>query len=175
MSQPEDPQAPRRSTDPAHTSADPAHTPTSPAQTAAAPTQKTSAPTTSAPGRRLARERLATKRETVRVHAAAMRRRTFAAGMWATRAPLWMWPALLIITAIGGGLRLFRLDFPHRMIFDETYYVKDGYSVFTFGYERAWPEDADDSFNAGDPSVIEPDPEYDVHPPLGKWIIGAGN
>ncbi|MDN6178289.1 MAG: phospholipid carrier-dependent glycosyltransferase, partial [Micrococcaceae bacterium] len=94
--------------------------------------------------------------------------------MWATRAPVWMWPALLIITAIGGALRLFNLGFPHRLIFDETYYVKDAYSVFKFGYEHSWPENADDAFNAGDPSVIESTPEYVVHPPLGKWIIGAG-
>ncbi len=103
-----------------------------------------------------------------------MRRETFHAGMWATRAPVWMWPALLVITGIGAALRLFRLGFPHRLIFDETYYVKDGYSVFNFGYERSWPENADDSFNAGDPSVIEPTPEYVVHPPLGKWLIGIG-
>ncbi len=94
--------------------------------------------------------------------------------MWATRAPVWMWPALIVITLISGALRLFRLDFPPRLIFDETYYVKDAYSVVTFGYERAWPENADDSFNAGDPSVIESGPEYVVHPPLGKWVIGWG-
>lgn len=127
-----------------------------------------------APTRRIAREHLARKREKVRAGAAAMRRETFHAGMWATRAPLWMWPALLVITGIGAALRLFRLDFPHRLVFDETYYVKDGYSVFNFGYERSWPENADDSFNAGDPSVIEPTPEYVVHPPLGKWLIGWG-
>ena len=127
-----------------------------------------------APTRRIARERLARKREKVRAGAAAMRRETFHAGMWATRAPLWMWPTLLVITGIGATLRLFRLDFPHRLIFDETYYVKDGYSVINFGYERSWPENADDSFNAGDPSVIEPTPEYVVHPPLGKWLIGWG-
>ena len=127
-----------------------------------------------APTRRIARERLARKREKVRAGAAAMRRETFHAGMWATRAPLWMWPALLVITGIGAALRFFRLGFPHRLIFDETYYVKDGYSVFNFGYERSWPENADDSFNAGDPSVIEPTPEYVVHPPLGKWLIGWG-
>ena len=127
-----------------------------------------------APTRRIARERLARKREKVRAGAAAMRRETFHAGMWATRAPVWMWPALLVITGIGAALRLFRLDFPHRLIFDETYYVKDGYSVFNFGYERSWPDKADDSFNAGDPSVIESTPEYVVHPPLGKWLIGWG-
>ena len=126
------------------------------------------------PTKRIARERLGRKREKVRAGAAAMRRETFHAGMWAVRAPRWMWPALLIITGIGAALRLLRLGFPHRLIFDETYYVKDGYSVFNFGYERSWPENADDYFNAGDPSVIESTPEYVVHPPLGKWLIGIG-
>lgn len=162
MTQPEDPQAPRRSTDPTDESTDPAHSQTAPAASPAAPTKL------------IARERRANRRESIRANAAAIRRRSFTAGMWAIRAPIWMWPALLIITAIGGALRLFNLDFPHRLIFDETYYVKDAYSVFKFGYERSWPENADDAFNAGDPSVIESTPEYVVHPPLGKWIIGAG-
>ncbi len=94
--------------------------------------------------------------------------------MWATRAPLWMWPALIVITVISGILRLFRLEFPGRLIFDETYYVKDSYSMITYGYERSWPENADASFNAGDPSVIGSAPAYVVHPPLGKWVIGLG-
>src|SRR5699024_3828211 len=85
------------------------------------------------PTKRIARERLGRKREKVRAGAAAMRRETFHAGMWAVRAPRWMWPALLIITGIGAALRLLRLGFPHRLIFDETYYVKDGYSVVIFG------------------------------------------
>ncbi|WP_258313748.1 dolichyl-phosphate-mannose--protein mannosyltransferase [Brevibacterium aurantiacum] len=164
MTQPDNPQAPRRSTDPIDESTDPTHSQTG----APSPT------TTSAPTKLIARERRANRRESIRANAAAIRRRSFTAGMWATRAPIWMWPALLIITAIGGVLRLFNLDFPHRLIFDETYYVKDAYSVFKYGYERSWPENADDSFNAGDPSVIESTPEYVVHPPLGKWIIGAG-
>src|SRR5699024_3073284 len=124
--------------------------------------------------KRIARERLGRKREKVRAGAAAMRRETFHAGMWAVRAPRWMWPALLIITGIGATLRLLGLGFPHRLIFDETYYVEAGYSVFNFGSSRPWPENADDYFNAGDPSVIEPTPEYVVHPPLGKWLIGIG-
>lgn len=175
MTQPEDPQAPRWSTDPADESTDPTHSPTdSPSSPTTPVTDAPSSATASPAARLIARERRADRRESIRANAAAIRRRTFSAGMWATRAPVWMWPALLIITAIGGVLRLFNLDFPHRLIFDETYYVKDAYSVFKFGYERSWPENADDSFNAGDPSVIESTPEYVVHPPLGKWIIGAG-
>ncbi|WP_213018579.1 phospholipid carrier-dependent glycosyltransferase [Brevibacterium sp. RIT 803] len=175
MTQPEDPQAPRWSTDPADESTDPTHSHTdSPSSATTSVTDSPSSAAASAATKLIARERRADRRESIRANAAAIRRRTFSAGMWATRAPIWMWPALLIITAIGGVLRLFNLDFPHRLIFDETYYVKDAYSVFKFGYERSWPENADESFNAGDPSVIESTPEYVVHPPLGKWIIGAG-
>src|SRR5699024_12579923 len=124
--------------------------------------------------KRIARERLGRKREKVRAGAAAMRRETFHAGMWAVRAPRWMWPALLIITGISAALRLLRLGFPHRLIFDETYYVKDGYSVFNLGYERSWPGNAGAYFSAGDPSAIESTPDYVVHPPLRTWRIGLG-
>ncbi|WP_231938849.1 dolichyl-phosphate-mannose--protein mannosyltransferase [Brevibacterium sandarakinum] len=174
MTHPEDPQAPRRSTDPVDESTDPAHSPAAPASTTPTAAPASATPTTAAPTKLMARERRAKHRESVRANAAAIRRRSFTAGMWTTRAPIWMWPVLLIITAIGAVLRLFHLEFPHRLIFDETYYVKDAYSVFKFGYERSWPENADKAFNAGDPSVIESTPEYVVHPPLGKWLIGAG-
>src|SRR5699024_6947598 len=92
------------------------------------------------PTKRIARERLGRKRETGRAGAAAMRREACPAGMWAVRAPRWMWPALLIVTGTGAALRLLRLGLPDRLLFDETYYVKDGDSVFNFGYERSWPE-----------------------------------
>ncbi|MFC9442305.1 MULTISPECIES: dolichyl-phosphate-mannose--protein mannosyltransferase [unclassified Brevibacterium] len=202
MTAPHDPPSPRRraeptgapepTTDPGSTAATTPATPATSAATAAlrdtisstSPDSEKSASNdkaggtdrgpTARPSRRVARETRARRREAVLAGAAALRRETFSAGMWATRAPVWMWPALIVITLISGALRLFRLDFPPRLIFDETYYVKDAYSVVTFGYERAWPENADDSFNAGDPSVIESGPEYVVHPPLGKWVIGWG-
>ncbi|HVN13738.1 MAG TPA: hypothetical protein VMT69_16730, partial [Kineosporiaceae bacterium] len=34
----------------------------------------------------------------------------------------WGWAGPLIVTAIGGFLRFFRLDQPHQLVFDETYY-----------------------------------------------------
>lgn len=199
MTAPADPPSPRRPSVP-DSSSDPASTPNPEQTDGSASTPGTASPrattaTTTAPRtpenaapdtpkgatalptkdeRARAREDRARKRETVLAGAAALRRQSFAAGMWATKAPVWMWPALIIITLISLVLRLFRLGFPGRLIFDETYYVKDAYSVANFGYERAWPENADASFNAGDPSVIENAPEYVVHPPLGKWIIGLG-
>jgi dolichyl-phosphate-mannose-protein mannosyltransferase len=59
-------------------------------------------------------------------------------------------------------------------VFDETYYVKDGYSLLVSGYERSWPDKANDAFVAGNPNVLLNTPEYVVHPPVGKWMIAAG-
>jgi dolichyl-phosphate-mannose--protein O-mannosyl transferase len=75
---------------------------------------------------------------------------------------------------VGGLLRFIRLEVPHKLVFDETYYVKDAYSYLISGYERSWPDKANDSFNAGNPDVLLNTPEYVVHPPVGKWMIAAG-
>ncbi|MDF2048362.1 MULTISPECIES: phospholipid carrier-dependent glycosyltransferase [unclassified Arthrobacter] len=80
-----------------------------------------------------------------------------------------------VLTAVAGGiLRFVRLETPQKLVFDETYYVKDAYSFLISGYERNWPDKANDSFNAGDPTVLLSSPEYVVHPPVGKWMIAAG-
>ncbi|MCB5280914.1 MULTISPECIES: phospholipid carrier-dependent glycosyltransferase [unclassified Arthrobacter] len=87
---------------------------------------------------------------------------------------LWFWLVPSISAALGGILRFVRLDSPRSLVFDETYYVKDGYSLLVSGYERAWPDKANDSFVAGNPQVLLDTPEYVVHPPVGKWMIAAG-
>nr|WP_223263182.1 phospholipid carrier-dependent glycosyltransferase [Arthrobacter sp. NamB2] len=75
---------------------------------------------------------------------------------------------------LGGVLRFVRLGEPGSLVFDETYYVKDAYSMLQSGYEREWPENANDSFNAGNPDVLLDTPNYVVHPPVGKWMIAVG-
>lgn len=87
---------------------------------------------------------------------------------------LWFWLVPALTTLIGGILRFVRLDNPHSLVFDETYYVKDAYSYLVSGYERRWPDKANDSFNAGNPAILLDSPEYVVHPPVGKWMIAAG-
>lgn len=80
-----------------------------------------------------------------------------------------------VLTALAGGiLRFVRLEAPPKLVFDETYYVKDAYSYLVSGYERGWPDKANDAFNAGNPGVLLDSPEYVVHPPVGKWMIAAG-
>ena len=87
---------------------------------------------------------------------------------------LWFWLIPAITAALGGILRFVRLDTPRNLVFDETYYVKDGYSFLVSGYERAWPDKANDAFIAGNPGVLLDTPEYVVHPPVGKWMIAGG-
>ncbi|MBW4095772.1 MAG: phospholipid carrier-dependent glycosyltransferase [Acidobacteria bacterium] len=87
---------------------------------------------------------------------------------------LWFWLLPALTAVIGGVLRFVRLGEPNSLIFDETYYVKDAYSYLQSGYERSWPDKANDLFNVGNFSGLQSTPEYVVHPPVGKWLIAAG-
>ncbi|MFG3259519.1 dolichyl-phosphate-mannose--protein mannosyltransferase [Streptomyces sp. NPDC048172] len=85
------------------------------------------------------------------------------------------WGGPLLVALVAGVLRFWQLGSPHAVIFDETYYAKDAWSLWQYGYEGTWPEKANDKILA-DPQHIPLSPEgsYVVHPPVGKWIIGAG-
>jgi len=86
----------------------------------------------------------------------------------------WDWGAPAAVLAVAAATRLVGLDHPHQIVFDETYYVKDAYTLSHLGYEARWPDKANESFAAGDPDVYLTDGSFIVHPPLGKWIIAAG-
>jgi dolichyl-phosphate-mannose-protein mannosyltransferase len=91
--------------------------------------------------------------------------------------PLWGWIAVLAVTAFGGLLRFWRLDKPRTLVFDETYYVKQGYSMFKAGYELRWAGEGkvvDPKWNSGNVNVFLKEPDFVVHPPFGKWMIGFG-
>ena len=70
--------------------------------------------------------------------------------------------------------RLIGLGHPHELVFDETYYVKDAYTLSHLGYEGSWPADANLAFNAGHPEIYLDAPSFVAHPPIGKWIIALG-
>lgn len=86
---------------------------------------------------------------------------------------LWGWVLPLAIAAVALVLRLRGLGNPHKLVFDETYYAKDAYSLLQVGYELTWPEEADDLWLAGEPQPGD-EGSYVVHPPLGKWLIAIG-
>jgi dolichyl-phosphate-mannose-protein mannosyltransferase len=87
---------------------------------------------------------------------------------------MWTWLGPLLVTLLGGILRFWHLGRPHAVVFDETYYVKDSWSVLQHGVEQAYVNDADAKMLAGDNHVITNAPTFVVHPPVGKWIIGLG-
>ena len=90
------------------------------------------------------------------------------------RRALWYWGGPALVTLIAAVLRFWGLGHPHSIVFDETYYVKDAWTLLQNGYESSWPEGADADFAAGDTGIFEQDPSYVVHPPLGKWLISLG-
>jgi dolichyl-phosphate-mannose-protein mannosyltransferase len=78
------------------------------------------------------------------------------------------------VLAIASITRLWNLAFPQKLVFDETYYVKDALSLSQEGHERNWPEGANSAFESGDVYSYLADPAFVVHPPFGKWLIASG-
>jgi dolichyl-phosphate-mannose-protein mannosyltransferase len=91
---------------------------------------------------------------------------------------LWGWLGPLIVTAVGGALRFWHLGRPHQLVFDETYYVKQGSSFLDYGYERSVAPSlgttADQRFTSGTTDVWGTAADFVVHPPVGKWMIAVG-
>ncbi len=90
----------------------------------------------------------------------------------------WGWAGPLLMAALGGVLRFWSLGRPHQLVFDETYYVKQGVSLLRYGVELRWKgdgEQVDPLFTAGTLDVFKTGQgDMVVHPPVGKWVIGAG-
>lgn len=89
------------------------------------------------------------------------------------------WGMIFGVVVLATLLRFYNLSDPKTLIFDETYYVKDAYTLYKNGYESEWPrdmkpEDIDKRFVSGDTDFFTNEPEFLAHPHLGKYIIGAG-
>ena len=92
----------------------------------------------------------------------------------------WVGPVLMgVIAAL---LRLPGLGRPHALVFDETYYAKDGLALLLFGHEMDAKKSANETLLALPPGsdlesaevIFKDSPAYVVHPPFGKWVIAAG-
>lgn len=64
---------------------------------------------------------------------------------------------IYLIAGLGFLLRVINLATPKGLVFDEVYYVDAARDFLAFGVE-----------------VTEDEPEFVVHPPLGKWLIAIG-
>ena len=76
-----------------------------------------------------------------------------------------------IVTLVAAFLRFYNLGYPKALVFDETYYVKDAWSLWKNGFESSWQTGADAKFVTGDVSNFSNIGSFVVHPPLGKWLI----
>lgn len=76
---------------------------------------------------------------------------------------------VLVIAAL---IRLVNLGSPKALVFDEVYYVRDAWTMWNLGYEAEWVGAAD--FAAGSVNAFTLVGDFIAHPPLGKWLIGAG-
>src|ERR1700723_3396074 len=99
----------------------------------------------------------------------------------------WGWLGPLLVTAFGGWLRFNRLRVPRAIIFDETYYAKDAWSILKHGVEWYWvnpksnPGYANNQIIAGHFSEHlfqacsgASCGEYGVQPEVGKLLIAVG-
>ncbi len=84
------------------------------------------------------------------------------------------WLGALAVTALAALLRFPSLGRPPTLVFDETYYVKQAYTLLRVGYEARWPEDPNPAFESGDLDTFLPQADYAVHPQVGKWLIALG-
>lgn len=87
---------------------------------------------------------------------------------------LWGWLGVAIVAVVAAVLRLWNLGRPGTLVFDETYYVKQAWTLLQVGYEADWPEEPNPAFESGDVNSFLPTADYVVHPPLGKWMIALG-
>jgi dolichyl-phosphate-mannose-protein mannosyltransferase len=84
------------------------------------------------------------------------------------------WGTVVAIALLAAVLRIQGLGHPDTLVFDETFYVKDAWTLLHLGYEGSWPNDPNPAFIAGQTDGYLQAPGFVAHPPLGKWVIALG-
>jgi dolichyl-phosphate-mannose-protein mannosyltransferase len=87
---------------------------------------------------------------------------------------LWGWIGPLLVTVFGAILRFDRLGTPHGVVFDETYYAPDSYSILRHGVEINHISTVNKALVRGSTKIFTTGGEYVAHPPLGKIMMAAG-
>ncbi len=99
-------------------------------------------------------------------------------------ASAWGWAGPLLVTLFGGFLRFYRLGVPKAVVFDETYYVPDAWSILRHGVEMNLRGASgnravlDHLLVTGNTNIFAQGAlfggEYVAHPPFGKVLIAVG-
>ena len=75
----------------------------------------------------------------------------------------WAWGGPLLVTVFGGFLRFYRLGVPHAVVFDETYYVPDAWSILRHGVEFNHPKNVNALLVSGSTHILGSPGEYVAH------------
>jgi dolichyl-phosphate-mannose--protein O-mannosyl transferase len=79
------------------------------------------------------------------------------------------------VALLAFALRVQDLGRPNRLVFDETYYAKDAYSLLQHGYVQDFVGDANERIVEGRlTDLTNGAPAYIAHPDGGKWLIALG-
>jgi dolichyl-phosphate-mannose-protein mannosyltransferase len=89
------------------------------------------------------------------------------------------WWGPIVAMLIGGLVRVWNVGTPASLVFDESYYVKQAYSMTQYGVELYVDPALEGTtpnvmFEAGTLNVFTTAGDLVVHPPLGKWLIAMG-
>jgi len=91
----------------------------------------------------------------------------------------WGWAGPVIIMVLGGFLRFYRLSRPDAVVFDETYYVPNTYSILRHGVELSNVPNVNNLLVAGKTNIFQLTHGHYTgaivaHPPLGKIMMALG-
>lgn len=92
---------------------------------------------------------------------------------------VWGWVGPLLVTAFAAVCRFNRLAVPRALIFDETYYAKDAWSILAHGVEWCDKKNANSLIIAGHTNIFSAcsyggHGELVVQPPVGKLFMAVG-
>lgn len=87
----------------------------------------------------------------------------------------WGWIGPVGVALLAFVVRIWHVGRPNRLLFDETYYAKDAWSLLHHGYVLDFVEDANAKIQDGvTTGLTTDDPSWVVHPDAGHALIAIG-
>ena len=88
---------------------------------------------------------------------------------------VWGWIGPIAVAVLAFVLRVWNVEKPRPLLFDETYYAKDAWSLLQHGYVQDFVDGANKEIHNGNTTgLMTGDPSWIVHPDGGKWLIALG-
>ena len=87
----------------------------------------------------------------------------------------WGWIGPIGVALLAFVLRVWDVAQPRILMFDETYYAKDAWSLLQHGYVQDFADQANDQIARGDlTNLMTGEPSWVVHPEGGRLLIAMG-